>query len=518
MPVWNHQFDWEYRTPLKAPWYSGLAQGQGISLLVRVARETGRSEYIEAATRAFVSFSKPIEEGGVVFTDDAGDIWFEEYIVSPPTHILNGFIWAAWGVHDFFLATRRKLPSSCSAVRSTTLRRNLDRYDMGFWWLYELSGTRLPMVASPFYHQLHVAQLRLMYRLLATKCFPDTPTAGRRMPAAGPNGLGLVLQGRFQALLLLGTREDPLRLTVFSAGDGGARRSRGGIVTLLGARRHEVTVLTGFPNHPTGVVPAEYRRKILHGWWRGKIERSRRRPDLAVAVSQSQDLQAHLELQLVLRFAAGTGLFTERPDVVIASRPNAWSDCRDGGWPGASGHVSSSRFATCGRSPGGCRRGKHGINGVSHTGPDCRISLPELRPHSRRNACIQGNLVEHWRSGQRRFRWWRTGLRRSYSVRRRKAACGPRLGADGRFVVSYIGTMGNAHGLQTLVEAAAQLQNSAPRVLFLLVGEGAEKEQLVSLVRSRGCHQSALCGSAIAGKDTRPTFAPRTHVWSCSRG
>ena len=26
--------------------------------------------------------------------------------------------------------------------------------------------------------------------------------------------------------------------------------------------RHEVTVLTGFPNHPTGIVPAEYRRKF----------------------------------------------------------------------------------------------------------------------------------------------------------------------------------------------------------------------------------------------------------------
>ena len=25
--VWNHHFDWEYRTPLKAPWYSALSQG-----------------------------------------------------------------------------------------------------------------------------------------------------------------------------------------------------------------------------------------------------------------------------------------------------------------------------------------------------------------------------------------------------------------------------------------------------------------------------------------------------------
>ena len=33
--VWNHHFDWEYRDTLKAPWYSGLAQGQGVSLLLR---------------------------------------------------------------------------------------------------------------------------------------------------------------------------------------------------------------------------------------------------------------------------------------------------------------------------------------------------------------------------------------------------------------------------------------------------------------------------------------------------
>ena len=60
------------------------------------------------------------------------------------------------------------------------------------------------------------------------------------------------------------------------------------------------------------------------------------------------------------------------------------------------------------------------------------------------------------------------------------------LGAEGKFVACYIGTMGMAHGLETMVEAAARLRDSAPQVLFLLVGEGAEKEHLISLARSRG--------------------------------
>ena len=87
--VWNHHFNWEYRDTLRAPWYSALAQGQGISLLVRAYKETGVPKYLDAARRAFVSFQHSIPDGGVAFTDESGDLWFEEYIVSPPTHILT---------------------------------------------------------------------------------------------------------------------------------------------------------------------------------------------------------------------------------------------------------------------------------------------------------------------------------------------------------------------------------------------------------------------------------------------
>jgi hypothetical protein len=169
--VWNHNFDWEYRTPLKAPWYSGLAQGQGISLLVRAHRETGARRYLEVADQAFVSFLKATEEGGVAFTDPQGNVWLEEYIVSPPTHILNGFIWALWGVYDYFLATADSRARGLFEKAVQTLRSNLDRYDLGFWSLYEQSGTWLPMIASPFYHRLHVVQLRAMHRLSGEELF-----------------------------------------------------------------------------------------------------------------------------------------------------------------------------------------------------------------------------------------------------------------------------------------------------------------------------------------------------------
>ena len=39
------------------------------------------------------------------------------------------------------------------------------RFDTGYWSLYEQSGTRLKMLASPFYHRLHIVQLRVMSNL-----------------------------------------------------------------------------------------------------------------------------------------------------------------------------------------------------------------------------------------------------------------------------------------------------------------------------------------------------------------
>ena len=188
--VWNHNFDWEYRDTLRAPWYSALAQGQGISVLVRAHKEkqeeekqkeenqkgakqneSADSHYLEAARRALACFHVPMKDGGVAFTDESGDLWFEEYIVSPPTHILNGFIWAAWGVYDYFLATQDASAKELFSRAVRTLLHNLDRYDLGFWSLYEQSGTRLPMVASAFYHQLHIVQLRVMHRLTGEAAF-----------------------------------------------------------------------------------------------------------------------------------------------------------------------------------------------------------------------------------------------------------------------------------------------------------------------------------------------------------
>jgi glycosyltransferase involved in cell wall biosynthesis len=52
-----------------------------------------------------------------------------------------------------------------------------------------------------------------------------------------------------------------------------------------------------------------------------------------------------------------------------------------------------------------------------------------------------------------------------------------RLGLEGRFVAAYVGTHGIAHGLDTILEAADRLREES-RIVFLLVGDGAERQRL----------------------------------------
>src|SRR5208337_3813453 len=68
------------------------------------------------------------------------------------------------------------------------------------------------------------------------------------------------------------------------------------------------------------------------------------------------------------------------------------------------------------------------------------------------------------------------------------------LKLEDRFLICYIGTMGNAHGLETLIAAAEELQSSLPSALFLLIGEGAEKERIMKLATARALNNVEFLG------------------------
>ena len=72
-------------------------------------------------------------------------------------------------------------------------------------------------------------------------------------------------------------------------------------------------------------------------------------------------------------------------------------------------------------------------------------------------------------------------------------------GLEGKFIVSYIGGIGAAHGLKTVLEAAARLQEDSETV-FLLVGDGAEREKLEKASKQRKLKNVVFTGKQPRGK------------------
>lgn len=172
--VWEYNFDFEYLKKIKKPWYTSLGQGHGISVLVRAHALTKEDAYLNMAKKAFLSFKYPTKvNGGVRYVDSDGCVWFEEVIMEPSTHILNGFIWALWGVYDYWLATKETTAIEMFNEGVLTLERNLSKYDNGFWSRYDLAKTNLPNIASLYYHNLHIAQLKVLYILTGKKFFKE---------------------------------------------------------------------------------------------------------------------------------------------------------------------------------------------------------------------------------------------------------------------------------------------------------------------------------------------------------
>lgn len=64
------------------------------------------------------------------------------------------------------------------------------------------------------------------------------------------------------------------------------------------------------------------------------------------------------------------------------------------------------------------------------------------------------------------------------------------FGLTGRFVASYIGTHGMAHGLETVLQAADLLRHEE-KIVFLLAGDGAERQRLMS-IKEQLCLKNVL--------------------------
>jgi hypothetical protein len=151
---------------LRPPWHSAMAQGEAASLLVRAAVALGERDLADAGRRAVAPLCDP--GSPLVATTAEGPV-LQEYPTDPPAHVLNGWISALWGLYDVGCGDGAPAAAARSAFAAGAgaVAARLPLYELALGWSrYDLYPHRLPHAASPFYHRLHVEQLRAMSALV----------------------------------------------------------------------------------------------------------------------------------------------------------------------------------------------------------------------------------------------------------------------------------------------------------------------------------------------------------------
>jgi Glycosyltransferase len=242
---------------------------------------------------------------------------------------------------------------------------------------------------------------------------------------------------------------------------------------------HHVTVITGFPNHPTGIIRPEYRG------YRIKRENIDGIDVLRTWVYVTPNKGFAKRILNFLSFLVSSLFFgatrTDRPDVVIGTSPQFFSA------------VSAYLLSVV--------KGVPFIFEVRDIWPQSAIELGALRNRLAirilewienrlyRKARLIVGVAESTRDyllakgiPSHRIAIIPNGVDAEFLSSEPTRAVTMPSELENKFIVSYIGTHGMSHALDVVLRAAKQLE-SDPEIHFLFVGEGAEKENLLELAR-----------------------------------
>lgn len=145
---------------LKAPWYSGMAQGHAVIVLMNAWWITGNKKYFNNAILSANTLFIGHNEGGVLLEFNTNSVWFEEYADSTKNvelapRVLNGNIFAIDGLFWAWYLTKNGDFLSLMNRAIKGIEDNIDKYDTGFWSYYGLWHN----YANAGYHKIHIEQL-----------------------------------------------------------------------------------------------------------------------------------------------------------------------------------------------------------------------------------------------------------------------------------------------------------------------------------------------------------------------
>ena len=167
-----YRFPWTYYTrTLTAPWWSAMAQGQALSLFVRLAETTRETRWDVAADRTWSSFAQPYSAtapwSSLVIDDH---LYFEEYAGNqPPLLVLNGHVFAMFGLYDYWRHTGdAEAARYLNGGATTVLNRMMPlvRVENGpSYYCVQAEYCQSPLWQNQTYHVIHSWQLDTLARI-----------------------------------------------------------------------------------------------------------------------------------------------------------------------------------------------------------------------------------------------------------------------------------------------------------------------------------------------------------------
>jgi colanic acid biosynthesis glycosyl transferase WcaI len=245
---------------------------------------------------------------------------------------------------------------------------------------------------------------------------------------------------------------------------------------------HDVTVLTGFPNHPTGIIPAEYRGQLV----RKEVVDGIKIVRAPIYAAANKGFVRRVLNYLSSFMSASTlgPVLTSRPDVIIGTSPQfltavagLWLaavkrvpfvfEVRDL-WPRSIVEVGAMRADSL------AIRVLEKLERLLYRRADRIVAVTDSFVDA-----IAANGIS-----PEKISVVTNGVDLELFRPRPRPEARAALGLPEGFLATYVGTHGMAHGLGLVLDVAKQV--AAEGIRFLLVGEGAEKAALKARAAAEG--------------------------------
>ncbi len=160
-------------------WTSAMAQGQALALMCIAYHNSRDEKYLQAADEFFVTMHTNNATSWNFYIDDEDYLWYEEYPSSDFCHVLNGKLFATWGLWEYYCITR---DNDALRLFQGSIASVIDHYPL--WDIDGVDGSRYCKHTNTVssYHWIHKAQLMEYYNMFNInefKIFHDTITNQR---------------------------------------------------------------------------------------------------------------------------------------------------------------------------------------------------------------------------------------------------------------------------------------------------------------------------------------------------